>query len=97
MPTLNTVQYTSNTAPSFKAVFTMDDGRTKTVKFGTASNYVMNTSKTKRDRTNYLKRHRVNEDWDDPVSRGALSRWILWGNSRSLIENINSYRKRFGV
>lgn len=45
----------------------------------------------------YLARHRRNEDWTDPTSPGALSRWLLWGDSRSLSTNLASFRRRFGV
>lgn len=90
------IEYTGKAYPAFKATFDID-GRTKTVRFGTKSNFVTNDSKTTKDRTNYIKRHRVNEDWEDPMSRGALSRFLLWGKSRSLFENIKSYRKRFNV
>jgi hypothetical protein len=45
----------------------------------------------------YLARHRVGEDWNDPTSAGALSRWLLWGDSRSLATNLASFRRRFGV
>jgi len=45
----------------------------------------------------YIARHRVIEDWTDPFSAGALSRFLLWGRSRKLSENIADYRKRFSV
>jgi hypothetical protein len=42
----------------------------------------------------YLRRHRKNENWNDPRSPGALSRWILW-NKPSMEESIHDYIKRF--
>jgi hypothetical protein len=45
----------------------------------------------------YLARHRVGENWNDPYSAGALSRWLLWGPSRSLNTNIRLFRERFNV
>ena len=45
----------------------------------------------------YIARHRVNEDWTDPTSAGTLSRYLLWGESRKLSENLAAYRKRFSV
>jgi hypothetical protein len=32
----------------------------------------------KQKKESYLARHRENEDWNDVMSAGALSRWILW-------------------
>jgi hypothetical protein len=45
----------------------------------------------------YLARHRVNENWNDPYSAGSLSRWLLWGPSRSLATNIRLFKERFSV
>ena len=71
------------------------NGRQRTVRFGTASNYVSNPRKTARDRAAYIARHRVNENHGDPLTPGALSRWLLWGESRSLARNTAAFRRRF--
>lgn len=42
----------------------------------------------------YIARHAKNEDWTDPVSAGALSRWILW-NKPTLKGSIDDYKKKF--
>tara|TARA_X000001036_G_C20642570_1_gene791734 strand:- start:718 stop:1011 length:294 start_codon:yes stop_codon:yes gene_type:complete len=42
----------------------------------------------------YIKRHRKNENWKDPVSPGALSRWVLW-NFPSFKKSIQDYKRRF--
>ena len=44
----------------------------------------------------YLNRHRKNEDWSNPKTAGALSRWILW-NKPNLEESINNYIKKFNM
>ena len=67
----------------------------RTVRFGTGSNYVSNPRKTARDRAAYIARHRVNENHNDPLTPGALSRWLLWGESRSLARNTAAFRRRF--
>ena len=46
-------------------------------------------------RERYLNRHRNKENWNDPRSAGALSRWILWGQSSSLAENVRQFKIRF--
>ena len=53
----------------------------------------------KEKRAAYIARHGASgrENWEDPYSPGALSRWLLWGDSTSLEENIRAYRKRFDV
>jgi hypothetical protein len=46
-------------------------------------------------RARYLKRHKgMGEDWNDPVSAGALSRWILW-NKPTFKASVADYTRRF--
>ena len=82
-----------NPKKKFDAIF--DDG--EVVSFGAAgyTDYTLGASETQRDR--YIARHRVAEQWNDPRSPGALSRYILWGDSRSIQQNLKSYRKRFNL
>lgn len=42
----------------------------------------------------YLIRHRKREDWNNPRSAGALSRWLLW-NKLTLEESFKDYTRRF--
>ena len=43
---------------------------------------------------NYLERHKSTEKWNDYMSAGSLSRWILW-NRPSLNESIKDYMRKF--
>jgi len=69
----------------------------KTIQFGSAgmSDYTINKDKERRKR--YLDRHRKREDWNNPMSRGALAKWILWGDSTSKQANIRAFKKRFNL
>ena len=89
------VERTPNQSKAFRAIFKMDNDKEKRVTFGTSSNYVLNPDKTNQDRENYLKRHKVRENWEDPLTAGSLSRWILWGDSRNLNKNISTFKKKF--
>ena len=42
----------------------------------------------------YIKRHEKNENWNNPMTAGALSRWILW-NKQTLSESIADYKQKF--
>ena len=44
----------------------------------------------------YLLRHRKNENWNNPMTSGALSRWILW-NKPTLNESISDFKRRFNL
>ena len=48
-------------------------------------------------KTYYLKRHNpkvTNENWNDYMTAGALSRWILW-NKKTIKESIEDFKRRF--
>lgn len=45
-------------------------------------------------KTRYLNRHKKNENWNDPYSAGALSRWILW-NEKTIEKSLKDYKRRF--
>jgi hypothetical protein len=83
----------------YMAIFCPCDGpskcKGKRVHFGssTSSVYLDHHDKTKRE--NYLKRHKVNENWNNPATPGALSRHLLWGDSTSLMMNIKEFKKKF--
>ena len=44
----------------------------------------------------YIARHKVNENWNDPTTAGALSRWILW-NLPTKEASIADFKKRFNL
>jgi hypothetical protein len=94
---MKSVVIKASTKPDKKlmAVFTRDN-RKKTIHFGAKNMDDYTKTKDKAQRKRYLDRHRKNENWSNPESAGALSRWILWGNSTSRRENISRFKKRFG-
>jgi hypothetical protein len=81
----------------YYAEFENQSGRKKHVYFGAAgmNDYTL-FSPAERDirKALYLARHRRTENWDDPESSGALSRWILW-NLPTISESLADYKKRF--
>jgi hypothetical protein len=76
-----------------KLVAEFDNGQL--VKFGALGydDFITSGGDTRKKR-NYLARHRKREDWNDPKTPGALSRWILW-NKPTLDESIEHYVKKF--
>jgi hypothetical protein len=78
------------------AIFTMDNGRTRTTHFGAAGMDDYTKTRDKDQKSRYLKRHRRNENWNNPTSAGALSRWILW-NKETKGASISDYKRRFNL
>lgn len=90
------IKKSDNPKKKLQAVFTRDNGRTKKVHFGQAGAPDFTITKDKAQRKRYLDRHRKRENWNDYMSAGSLSRWILWsGPSRS--QNIKDFKKRFNL
>tara|TARA_B100001939_G_C16761824_1_gene538649 strand:- start:222 stop:521 length:300 start_codon:yes stop_codon:yes gene_type:complete len=73
-----------------------DKKKVKTTHFGSAgmSDYTIHKDKERRQR--YLDRHRKNENWDNYMSAGSLSRYILW-NLPTFNSSYSAYRKRFNL
>ena len=93
---LVTIKASTRSDKRMMAVFEVDDKK-KTIHFGQkgANTFIDNASED--TRKNYLARHRVNEDWSKADTPGSLARWILWGDSKSMRENIKSFKSRFKV
>tara|TARA_Y100000592_G_scaffold25664_1_gene40492 strand:- start:112 stop:405 length:294 start_codon:yes stop_codon:yes gene_type:complete len=91
------ISKSTKSGKKYMAVFTRDNGRTKTTHFGSAGMDDYTKTKDKAQRKRYLDRHRKNENWNNYESAGSLSRYILWGNSTSLRENIKAYKSRFNL
>ena len=68
----------------------------KMVHFGATGDTDYTISHDKEMRDKYITRHKANENWGDPTSAGALSRYMLWERT-SLSTAISQYRQRFGL
>ena len=64
----------------------------QTGKYG--STYIDHNDDKKKE--NYIKRHAVNENFNDYISAGSLSRYILW-NRKTLQSSINDYMNKFNL
>jgi len=70
---------------------------TKKTYFGSAgmTDYTLDSPDTREDRKRrYIARHKARENWKDPTSAGALSRYILW-NKPTIYASILDYKRRF--
>jgi hypothetical protein len=79
-----------------KAVFTRENGRTKTTYFGASGYDDYTITKDKEQRTRYRNRHRK-DNINNPESAGSLSWHVLWGESTSRQQNIKSYKRKFNL
>ena len=95
---LRLVKLTKSPRPDKKYQAVFSNG--KRVSFGARGmgDHILFSKKSKslgQDRKKaYLSRHAKRENWRDPTSPGALSRWILW-NKPSLRASVADYKRRF--
>ena len=108
MKKLLRITKSSNQSKKWDAIF-MIDGKEKKVSFGANGyrDYTLINNKNSKfylpkilDRNvvkdSYIRRHEKKENWNNPLTAGALSRYILW-NKKTLSTSIRDFKKRFKV
>ena len=78
----------------YEVIFKDENNKELKVKFGGFGYDDYTTHKDDKRKELYLARHKANEDWNNPYSRGALSRYILW-NKKTIKDSLEDYRKKF--
>ena len=68
----------------------------KTIHFGQKGYSDFTISKDTNKKKNYIKRHRVNENFDDLNSAGSWAKNILW-NKKTIKSSIKNMEKKFNI
>ena len=89
------LSFKKSTRPNKKYMIILEDPK-RTIHFGAKNSKTFVESGSEEKKKNYIKRHRVNEDWRR-VNPGSLSRFILWGQSKDIEQNLKDYLKRFKI
>ena len=89
------ISISNSTRKEKKMVAKFDDGSATHFGLKGSSTYLDNKDDAKRSA--YLKRHKANEQWNNPKTAGSLSKHILWGETTSLQANIKSFKKKFNL
>tara|TARA_R110002012_G_scaffold64958_1_gene170524 strand:+ start:82 stop:381 length:300 start_codon:yes stop_codon:yes gene_type:complete len=90
------IKKSSKPEKKLMAIFSLDNGRTRTTHFGSAGMDDYTKTKDAEQKARYLKRHRRRENWNAPMTAGALSRWVLW-NLPSRRASIQAYKNKFNL
>ena len=73
------------------------DGKEKNVDFGAKGYEDYTQHKDPKRRELYIKRHSgMGEDWNDPLTAGFWSRWLLW-EKETIQESLKYIKKRFNL
>lgn len=98
-----------NNKNKFQAIFELDNGKEKKVSFGAqgyrdftllndknSKFYLPDPKERNKVKERYIKRHKSRENWDQPMTRGALSGLILW-NKKSVAASLKDYKSKFNL
>jgi hypothetical protein len=90
------IKKSTNPQKKYMATFYENKKKIKTTHFGAAgmSDYTKHKNKSRKKR--YMTRHKRRERWNDYMTAGSLSRYILW-NKPTLRESIKDYKNRFNL
>ena len=91
------IKKSTNPEKKYMAIFYDDSKKkVKTTHFGAAgmSDYTKHKDPERKKR--YLARHKARENWDNYMSAGSLSRYILWGEP-TFRASVNKYKERFNL
>ena len=81
----------------YTAVFTRENGRKKTINFGSKGAKTFIDGAGSKVKSAWEARHIVREYWNNPLTAGALSKHILWGDSDNISRNIVAFKKKFNL
>ena len=93
---LLSIKPSTNPYKKLMATFLLDNQKLKIVHFGAVGYDDYTIHKDEKRKELYIKRHQKNEKWDDPLTAGSLSRWILW-NLPSKEISIKDFKKQFNL
>ena len=89
------------TKKRFTAIFRIHKGGKviKITHFGQRGGKTYIDEGDKEKRKNYIARHEVREKkfYTDPQRASTLSRFITWGDKKTLKENLKDYKKKFNL
>ena len=104
MPTLESIEKAHDGKHKYIATFCLcpngnggcSKPQKKEIRFGAKGYNDFTLSATDADRLNYIARHKTAENFNDPLTAGSLSRWILW-ETKNITENIKLFKAHFKV
>ena len=89
------IKKSTRSGKKMMAVFYDGDKKVKTIHFGDSnySDYTIHKDEARRQR--YIDRHKSSEDWNNAMTAGTLSLYVLWSKP-TISASIAAYKKKFG-
>lgn len=88
------IKKSTNPKKKYMAIFYEGDKKVRTTHFGAAGMSDFTKHRDPKRKQRYINRHKKRENWNDFMSAGSLSRYILWGET-TLKKSIDEYKKKF--
>ena len=88
------IKKSTNPKKKYMAIFYDGNKKVRTTHFGAAGMSDFTKHRDPKRKQRYINRHKKRENWDDYMSAGSLSRYILWGET-TLKKSIDEYKKKF--
>lgn len=88
------IKKSTNPKKKYMAIFYEGNKKVRTTHFGAAGMSDFTKHRDPKRKQRYINRHKKRENWDDYMSAGSLSRYILWGET-TLKKSIDEYKKKF--
>ena len=89
------MKFEASTQPGKRFKVTFSNGLIR--HFGAKNGTTFIDGATEQQKKNWIARHSVRENHDDPYTAGSLSRHLLWGDFRNFEKNHAAFMKRFKV
>lgn len=93
---LKSLRLANDNIHKYVATIQLEDGRTRIVRFGAAGMSDYTKHKDEERKRRYLERHKARENWEDPLTAGFWSRWLLW-NKPKIRESLADLKARFDL
>lgn len=93
---LQSLRLANDNIHKYVATIRLDDGGTRIVRFGAAGMSDFTKHKDEERKRRYLERHKARENWEDPLTAGFWSRWLLW-NKPTIRESLADLKTRFDL
>jgi hypothetical protein len=72
------------------------DNKQMDIEFGARGYEDYTIHKNDKRKELYIDRHKKNENWNDPLTKGTLSKYILW-NKKTIKESLIDYLDHFKI
>jgi len=80
----------------YMATLKEDDGKIHKVHFGALGYQHYTEHRDEVRKASYISRHRTTENWNDPLTPGFWSRWLLW-NKPTINASLMDIKQRYNL